>query len=129
MSAYVVSDKHIDAIMQWASKSRSHPSIYGKNMSYDSSDQTRVGQILIDENYRSVNYRYKEGDKPHKYRYTSRNTLTPTPIQILKLLQALDYQCCETNDWRESEAYYIVQSLMSRAIHDLPGYEEAEWSI
>ncbi len=58
--------------------------------------------------------------------YTARHYL---PVEIIKACDCYDYQSCETPDWKDTEAYAIMQMLRKRAIYSLPGYEEAAWEI
>lgn len=51
------------------------------------------------------------------------------PVQILKLVNCLDYQSCETEDWRQTSACKQLEWITTYAIHRLPGYEEAMWSF
>jgi hypothetical protein len=89
---------------------------------------TNTGQILWDENARSVNYRYKENDPAPRYSFTFRLSFTP-PVQIIKAAHCLDYQSCETDDWETTLAYKILQTIISAACHNLPGYDDAYWGI
>src|SRR5665213_1774595 len=125
MSAYIVSTKHIDAIMGFVSNQRQTKYLYGKDRHWDITGRREleeIAQILLDENYRSVNERYKEDDKAPKYRFAMVNA-APSPIQVIKLVQSLEYQSCESKDWETTQAYVICQSIKSMAIRKLPGYD------
>lgn len=111
----------------------------------------RVGQMLLTENVRSVDYRYPGGeDLPGRYvmatlpgfdvevrapEYLQPYTFTASPhrhwkpVEILKAIDCFEYQSCETDDWRETEAYAFCQALRSRMIDQLPGYDDAPWGI
>ena len=127
MSAYLVSDKHIQAILQATT-----PQYPGDGFSYYWNGERHYGtnnlaQILVNENYRSVNSRYSESDKPHKFQ--PQNIRPYTPVEILSLLAGYEYQACETNDWKDSQASAIIEALRSNAIRRLPGYENAPWTV
>ena len=52
-----------------------------------------------------------------------------SPVAILKLIDSLEYQSCESDDYEQTVAYKSLQSIRKSAIHALEGYEDAEWSI
>ncbi len=148
MSAFIVSRKHIQYLVQaaldlpgrtvqggrlyWYNKGP-HQLPYG-----DSEMENRVGQILWDENIKSVLYRYPGDTKEtapgpigESYEYT--HTYFPPkhidPVQTLKACACLDYQSCEHPEWEASEAHAILEAIRNAAIAALPGYEDANWEI
>jgi len=134
MSAYICSDRLITGILRAARPlfPGDKGSYYWNGSRHDISHREQeVGQILIDENYRSVNDRYDDESEPHTFQYMSDAWLGQemTPVQMLKLCLSYRYQACETEDWKKTEAHAIVHALMDDAIRKLPGYEEAAWSI
>ena len=92
--------------------------------------------LLFNENVRSVKHYYPESDSlpgpidlPGKIIMPLIRPISDAdPIQILKTLDSLEYQSCETEDWEETPACMLVNAIRKAAVHDLPGYEEAEWS-
>ena len=151
MSAYVVDNRLIDILLtfglncqrygplRWYWPKAEHPNTYqsgqpwgpasvavAKETEAELTPETasRVGQVLLDENTRSVNHRYEERDAAESYRY--KRFLKTNPANVLGLIDCLDYQSCEHPEWETSEAYTILQALQSAAIHQLPGYE---WTI
>ncbi len=54
MSAFIVEDAHIDALVTFATS--------GQRISMLRNEEDKIGQTLVDENWRSVNYRYKTTD-------------------------------------------------------------------
>lgn len=91
---------------------------------------SRVGQILVNQNYRSYNYRYDEAVEPEVFEITPQDLMyVPrlTPVETLKALQSYDYQSCETPDYRETAACKLVEIMRQFAIESLPGYDEAKW--
>lgn len=144
MSAYIENRAHIDALVTLAKdgpadRAVSYPGD-GWHMSCGASnDPDIIGRMLIAENIRSVQYRYRGEavetlpgpcDKSSllDYRYTRGRALTI--IEGLAALDGYDYQTCECPDWRTTEAYAFVEQLRSRLIGCLPGYDEAgTWSI
>ena len=140
MSAYIVGHDHIDALLTFATADdpqafgpisyRLEPS--GNRVEITTTNATDVGRILLTENERSVEHRYPgDNDLPGKIGeeaagYSFRPWAeTPAPVAILKACDCFEYQACETDDYRQSDAYRIIDAIRSRAISRLPGYSNA----
>lgn len=148
MSAYVVDDEHIHTLihagltiprgytLSWVSNDEQLPTpenglqnaIRGKRRVLDYQSADVVGQILLAENYRSVNYRYDEEEIDTLYHYR-KPRIVADPVQVLKAIRCLEYQSCEHPEWEQSEAWAFLQALQGFAINALPGYDDAKWSI
>lgn len=163
MSAYIVSKAHIDALTDVACNGPSGVTVSPMNtwrFSYYLGGACRIhvlrpgleahegersadeiGQILVDENVRSVEYRYPravndDGGLPGPIAayYGEPYTLTPrrrslTAVETLAALSCYEYQACEAPDWEKSEAYKLCDALRRLVIHFLPGYDAAGWEI
>jgi hypothetical protein len=156
MSAYICDPEHHKALAAWAA-SRPAPKYPGDctqrvNPVYlrdetakqlDPYDVEAVASFfantLYQENIRSVWARYPDEKweslpgpsvKPDSltvtYTEAKRNWYLK-PIDILKMCDGLEYQSCETSDWRETLAYNLLTRIRHAAIAELPGYEEAPW--
>lgn len=131
MSAFVVSNTHINAIVNFTLVASPAFKLHG----YSFQDEYRewpspeqLGQILLDENVRSVNARYGEHDEPDTFVFT--RTLKPiSAVAMLSALDCLEYQSCESYDWVDTLAHCLVEVMRSWTIHRLPGYAEAAWEI
>ena len=87
---------------------------------------------LMAQNVASVNYRYpNEAPEPFfplppKSKWAGRWTA----IETLKFLQCVDYQCCETPNYEESEVGRMLRHAISVvAVHvasNLPEYRQAK---
>jgi hypothetical protein len=143
MSAYVVSDNHINELVRFID-SRFYQSMgYLQRIMLKNNVDTltlsgdklfeAIGQELLKENYLSVNHRYLHLDilgKAHKFHYRPElGKAKLKPVVILKLVNCLDYQSCEHEGWPESAACKILESIKSHAIHQLEGYDAAPWGI
>ena len=130
MSAFLVSKQHIDALVAFATRLEygSIPTYYYHKGSCPFEPASYIGQILWDENNRSVNERYDTNDLPQPYKFAYGTKVLP-PVQIIKACNCLDYQSCETPDWKDTRAFAILDAIRERAIRELPGYEEAQWEI
>jgi len=151
MSAYIVDREHIVYLVQAAArlKSSQHgPALawtwnvdheagtYDRATFHESNDLVRVGNMLWDENRKSVCQRYQDTENlpgPAGENYTitpkdfSHPIQYPNPVQVLKARDCYIYQTCEHSEWEGSEAYAFICALTNRAIKALPGYDEAEW--
>jgi hypothetical protein len=87
----------------------------------------RVGQMLLDQNARSVNDRYRE-DNAYVYAY-ARPQHTWLPVHVLGAISCYEYQACESPDWRDTEAKAFCDALRDKMIHRLPGYDAGPWAI
>ncbi len=126
MSAYVVQDKLIDSILMFVGGRGGY--VYGKERHWDMANMSafkEIGQIIVDANYRAVNARYKEDDKSHKYNFHLCDKVSA--LQCIKAIQCVQYQLAETDDYRETEAYLILDNIKNSAICKLPGYDACTW--
>jgi len=96
--------------------------------------------VLYQENVRSVQARYPQDSwetlpgpslKPRELAVTWRECnlafYRPAPVVVLKLCDGLEYQSCETDDYRETVAFRLLDAIRGAAIHALPGYDAAPW--
>ena len=134
MSAFIVSDTHINALVRYASRhklsvffNRQLGFPFGKEQLKIYNNEQAIAQILLDENVKSVNYRYRDNE-------VMTITYDPgapilTAIQAIKAAQCLKYQSCEHDDFEESIAFKLIEAIISDAIPRLEGYESASWAI
>jgi tRNA splicing ligase len=92
-----------------------------------SAHEQEVAQLLIDENIKSVNYRYSEAETS-LIEY-DRGAPILSAIEAIKAAQCLRYQSCEHSDYEESIAFKLIEAIISDAIPRLEGYESASWAI
>lgn len=92
-----------------------------------------IAQVLYDENIRSLNSRYRgEYDKysDHKIKINlSEYEYWPHESNgvLAKSTGCYNYQACENDDYMESRARRVVNSLYEAIAQDQEGYEDAEW--
>lgn len=129
MSAYIVDKEQIEQIVLFCGRME----MFDPTTFYHNRERIELGSIeavanvLYKENYRSVNYRYSEESEPtlwkggeiHQGLLKAKN-----PIQILSYIQNLDYQSCESEDWRETLAFKILETYKDRIINLLIRREE-----
>lgn len=130
MSAYIVSDEHINVLTASIYGLVPYPtlqSLMTTEYLREPGARDRIGQILRDENVRSVNRRYDEDDmvfyqfEEPSHRFSS--------VEVLKALACYEYQSCEAKGWEISVARALCAELRLAIIRHLPGYEEAAWEI
>ncbi len=141
MSAFVVSKEHINAMVTAGLRKSygSSLSFYHEDKRHELTDQTAdtIGQMLLDENVKSVMYRYDDSEVtdlpgkisaewviPFKYRYTYG---CPTGVETIKNVQCYKYQSCEHPEWEPSMAKAFCEALIHKQFDRLPGYEDAPW--
>jgi hypothetical protein len=158
MSAYIVNRETIAALVEAAARGGAHQHSMGLTWIYnrspggnynrgrlecmDYAEAKRVGQMLWDENVRSVKYRYKDSRREVQenlpgpidctYQYGDPKSLTATrhdPVVILKLIDCYSYQACEHPEWEASEAFAFVNALRHKMIGCLQGYDDAPWGL
>ena len=134
MSAFIVSDTHINALVRYASRhklsvyfNRQLGFPFGKERLNVHDNEQAIAQILLDENVKSVNYRYRDNEVM-SITY-DRGAPILTAIQAIKAAQCLRYQSCECDDFEESIAFKLIEAIIADAIPRLEGYESAEWGI
>lgn len=135
MSAFIVDDIHINAMVSYAIEHRIR---FWNPTAKDSVEITtfnaeEIGRILLDENVRSVCHRYSDIENDVKDTaagYVFKYFATPlTAVEALKACHCLDYQCCETDDWKTTLACRIVATIESHAARRVPSYDAAPWNI
>lgn len=108
MSAFIVNDNTINAVLGFAEK-------YDLD-DFGCKDLSALGQLLVDENYRSTNYRYSEDATPHSFVY-SRYTVPATAA--LQHLACIEYQLCEPKDWEITPAFRLCARLRKNMVSQL----------
>lgn len=128
MSAFIVSDRHIDALLTWVINTPKYqaPQILNGMTVKDQPDL--IGQMLVELNYRSVNTRYNENDQPREYKFRP-FPRTISPVEVIKACDCLNYQCCEFEGWKDTKAARIIDEIRESAIDSLPGMDAAAWEI
>ena len=128
MSAFIVSDTHINALVRYASRHNVR-AFYGNPLAMFKvkDNEQATAELLLAENVRSVNYRYRDNE-------IMTITYDPgapilTAIQAIKAAHCLRYQSCECDDFEESIAFKLIEAIIADAIPRLDGYESASWAI
>lgn len=122
MSAYIVSNYHINALITWAVAhevyfyERKHKERISINMLNADS----IAAELYSENVRSVNTRYGERTKRKGFVFSrAPSALRLSAKDIVRACDCLDYQSCETDDWTRTKAHAALTAIREAAINQL----------
>jgi hypothetical protein len=128
MSAFIVSDTHINALVRYASRHNVR-AFYGNPLAMFKvkDNEQAAAELLLAENVKSVNYRYRDNEVMSITYDFAAPILTA--IQAIKAVQCLRYQSCECDDFEESIAFKLIEAIIADAIPRLEGYESAQWAI
>jgi len=128
MSAFNVTDQHIRYLVAAANRWNDH---FDRAIDLEGFKGQAV--MLRNANIQSMNHRYEDENEPlvSDFPISIRDVITmrTDPMQALKAIHCMDYQCCEPDDWETSPAAIWLRSLEGDIIRKLAGYEEAQWEI
>ena len=130
MSAWLVSDAHINALVEGAIR-------LGV---IESADAYKTGSMLRRANTKSIRARYGEWrcDAPETYYRPAYRYWTPrqplSDVSLLKNVGCYDYQTCEYDAYERSAAWRFVKQMervlaLYGVTWESPGYSEAPWGI
>jgi len=121
MSAFHVSDDHINILLSWARKH--NPIVRVGDVRFDltqSEDYWRVGAVLRDANNASMYARY--GDKPEDFLPKTVSVAHLEAIDIVSGCDCFDYQACEYDGWKSSGAKDVIDQIRNAASRKVAGY-------
>jgi hypothetical protein len=136
MSAFICSRQHIAALVKFARSVR----VVGLHALTRETDATlctcRAADILMQENVRSVDARYREtNETPTQFTFAEISEARDlTPAEALKCAHCYDYQSCETDDYQQTTAYALVQKIIAAAEklgadRKSRAYDAAPWGL
>lgn len=143
MSAFIVDPYHIRYLNTYAAHHNVRtPDHKGGPMDGASMTHDEAATMLWNQNVRSVAYRYPDSgdDLPGMIGFTSElpdhtlwihlpwNHLDFPPGKVLAALACLEYQSCETPDYRETQAFDYLEAIRRDAIRRVDGYD-GTWEI
>ena len=121
MSAFIVNKQTIDVIVKGFE-------VY--NVRYDAENykplagfiidaqemRNRIGQSLLDQNYESVNYRYRENVRPPKYEYEDLPFREFNEGLLCGCIDCFEYQACETENYFTSQMHFSLQEVKNKML-------------
>lgn len=127
MSAFLVSDDHITAVCTFACDPRNLCSVWLNGRRERAAGRhLDMFRMLKQANLDSLTARY--GD-PATEADARLGRLVLSPIEVVKAVDCLAYQCCEVDEWDETDAARTLESIRGAAITKVAGYDEAPWGI
>lgn len=135
MSAYIVDNKTIHAIVKGFR-------VYGAAFAAEDyknavsvitsvkAMSNAIGQSLLNQNYKSVNCRYRENTETPKYNYED---VKINEGILIGYIDCYEYQACETDDYFNSDIHYsllrlkneIIERMIKEKGQEIPwGYED-----
>jgi hypothetical protein len=131
MSAFVVQSEHIGALVKFYLTARPGSLECWRGNPVNHNDAGDMMACLMAENVRSVNARYQthEPQEPEILSDRLSQYADINEVQALKACACLEYQSCETEDYRDTEAYHLLRQIEKKAIRQIDGYEDADWEI
>lgn len=154
MSAHIVDPRTVDYLTAWATRSGPRAPVArvadgteippelahacsGSWLHLQRLTGTDLGRILLEENIRSVRYRYPDFapdalprpiDQARVSPYTFRRIAQELrPAWVVRACDCLRYQSCESPDWKETLACSILEGIRESAIIAL--IADAPWGI
>lgn len=133
MSAYVVSENHINLLVSWmacGTRSGTRKAVYhdGKSVNVWGNEQM-LADALMNTNIKAVNTRYRENEPLTGCKFSLKMTQDLPLIQIIKLAHCYEYQASELGNYEDTLAAAFIRNLISEAVRMLPGYDAASWSV
>lgn len=129
MSAFLVSDDHITAICTFACRPGPYAgSRYANGYRYGikPNDHGELFRLLKQANLDSLAARY--GD-PREVAEPRRGRLAVPPLEVVKAIECLEYQCNEVEGWEQTDAARTLDSIRRAAVRAIDGYDDAPWCI
>jgi len=122
MSAYMVSDKTINNIIQGA---------LDANIIFAHEAQ-KAAKILIRANIFSLKTRYDDGDrsklKEYQYQFQNHNlNENLTDHEVIQSCRVMNYQCCEYQSWSKSNAKRLLTSITNSKLESLKMKDLDDW--
>lgn len=98
------------------------------------SHRDEAGQLLWDENARSVNARYREKASAPTYTWTPlcldrAAVAMPVAVLVLGSVRCLRYQSCETEDYSSTRASRLLDRIEAEACRKLINVHDAPWGF
>jgi len=129
MSAYIMSEQDINELVNYFVNATASTQLWipvrGQYNYLTRDNAQQVAQILYSENVRSVDARYNETNVTDFNYKPSYNTVSDK--EVAKLIDSLEYQSCETDDYYTTEAYRMICNMRKNLLQRVFA-EEVEYS-
>ena len=135
MSAFIVSDNHINVIVSYFIGDSLEDGLWCETLGqYHYLTQDNAGYVagvLMAENVRSVNNRYDEQQSSRfKFIYLPRTKELWSVGEIAKAIDCLEYQSCESADYYQTPAYGLLCAMRKHLLKQVAESEGVDlWEI
>ena len=135
MSAYIVSDDHINVLVSYFVGRHATDGLWleinGTHQHMDRINAVEVARTLFAENVRSVDVRYgEENPAYYTFRYIPQAKDVYAVAEIAGMIDCLEYQSCETTDYFSTKAYCILDRMRKALLDELQdALPERIWSL
>ena len=119
MSAFIVNDYHINALVSYGAQQGTGFYWKGKRFKFDRETCPILAAELYSENVRSVNSRYNERRRRKGFVFNRVVIDHLSPSDIVSACDCLRYQSCETSDYERTLAWKITNAIREEAINQL----------
>ena len=124
MSAYVVDNKTISALakacesyeVKYTAENFVNTNKFGGIFVDVGRLRHDIGQSLLDQNYRSVNFRYNEDNPTPDFKFED---VDIDEGIVYGCINCYNYQACETDDYFESDIYKSLERLKAKMLERL----------
>ena len=139
MSAFIVSERHLSAIVKAAARHHLRLDHRGQGVLLEE-ERRELFTSLLRVNVRSVAYRYDHCDRAnlpgpiggsdwYRYRPETVKATDLTPLQVFKLCDSLEHQCDGHPDWDGSLEERFLFRLKTAVMNVCKAYDTARWAI
>jgi hypothetical protein len=140
MLVLLIGDAAVHALLSYAITKHQHlqhPAFPDRWHPIDKDDADIIGARLVAINHQANDNRFRTdtlvAPRLYKFRFmtaiNSPETKSISALDMLKLCDFLEYQCCELDAWHGSYEHGIIQSIRASSARDLPGYGDAPWGL
>ena len=138
MSAYRVSDYHLNIIVSYFTQQTTHTGnlwleVNGEYQYLTIQTAPEVAKILMDENKRSLANRYPNAPemqgRPYQFNYLPEAKYY-SPAEIAKAIDCLEYQSCESDDYETTKAYHLLHLMRKGLLDEIADSEGVQaWEL
>lgn len=136
MSAFIVSDKHINALANYFTSPVFGEGLWtelesGWNYARTKQDAEFIAKTLYAANVKGVNERYNETEDTNFGGFKSDPFTQYTAGEIAGAIDCLEYQANEADDWEESQAKKMLDNMRKHLLNKVlrENGEEMGWDI
>jgi len=128
MSAFIVNDYHINAIITYGVRNDAYYWTGTERIKLNEETAPALATKLYRANVQSVNRRYNERNRSAGFQYQPVSISHLTAADIVRACDCLEYQSCERVEWERSQARKLLQAIRNEAVSVLTSNSQA-WEL